>query len=188
MRREFWRVGLVLAVQFAILAAIPVRQARARLSGVEITLETVPVDPYDLLSGYYVTLRYAVEVAARAGEQTDRRPPATERSGGGGATWMLVRRAAPAWELADCCLADRPRPLPDGLVALRVEHDKAGAVRIPSAGRFFIPESRRTEIDSALRASGGRARVDLKVGEDGSVALLRLHVGSVVVGASGTSP
>jgi uncharacterized membrane-anchored protein len=61
MWSRHWRAGAVIVAQLAILAAIPLRQVRARLSGTTVTLETVPVDPYDVLSGYYVTLRYAAE-------------------------------------------------------------------------------------------------------------------------------
>ena len=55
------RLLAVIALQAAILAAIPSRQVKARASGVDVTLETAPVDPLDPLSGYHVTLRYRAQ-------------------------------------------------------------------------------------------------------------------------------
>jgi hypothetical protein len=46
-----------------------------------------------------------------------------------------------------------------------------------------VPEARRQEVDAALRRVGGRALVDLKVDADGNVALVRLRVGALTLGA-----
>jgi uncharacterized membrane-anchored protein len=170
MWRRHARLVLVIAIQVAILAAIPLRQVRARLSGTVITLETMPVDPYDVLSGYYVTLRYRAEQPPDAGALRE----------GDGPAWVLLAPAEPAW--APLRLARERPPAGDGTVALRVDVEH-GRARIPSAGRFYVPEARREEVDRALRAAGSRALVDLKVDDDGNVALLRLRVGAVVVGA-----
>ncbi|HTN52045.1 MAG TPA: GDYXXLXY domain-containing protein [Anaeromyxobacter sp.] len=167
MWRRSWPLGAVVLLQLGILAAIPLRQARARLAGTEVTLETMPVDPYDLLSGYYVTLRYRAEEAPRAAGL------------GEGEAWLVLAPGSPAWSGVEV-RAGRPVPAP-GQVAIRVEVER-GRVRIPSAGRFYVPEARRHEVDEALRAVRSAALVDLKVGEDGSVALLRLRAGAVTIG------
>jgi uncharacterized membrane-anchored protein len=177
-RSSALRLVLVVVVQAAILAAIPLRQVRARMDGTEVTLRTVPVDPYDVLSGYYVTLAYEVE-----------RPTAAVVEPGSGPGWLVVAPDGEAWRWVECCAAARPQHLPDGAVALRVERTGASASRrrdgsvcsIPSAGRFYLPESRRAEVEAAMRATGGRALVDLKVDGEGNVALLRLRVGELVI-------
>jgi uncharacterized membrane-anchored protein len=167
MWRRSWPLVAVVVLQLGILAAIPLRQARALLAGTEVTLETMPVDPYDLLSGYYVTLRYRAEEAPRAAGLSD------------GEAWLLLAPGSPAWSGLEV-RPGRPAPAP-GQVAIRVEVER-GRVRIPSAGRFYVPAARRGEVDQALRTVRSAALVDLKVGEDGSVALLRLHAGAVTVG------
>lgn len=160
------RLLAVIAVQAAILAAIPSRQVKARASGLEITLETAPVDPIDPLSGYHVTLRYRAEQLAA--------PPPAER---GAVAWLVLERATPAWRPVTC-LAGRPDPAHDQVVVrARVED---GRCRIPSAGRFYIPEARRHEVDAAL-AAARTALVDLLVDADGDVALVRLRAGRTVV-------
>jgi uncharacterized membrane-anchored protein len=168
MWRRWGPLVAVVAIQVALLAAIPLRQVRARLAGAEITLETVPVDPYDVLSGYYVTLRYEAEQAEYTGGDAD-----------AGDAHLVVSPASPSWRAITCSrgLASRG---PDE-VAIRVNIEN-GRCRIPSAGRFYIPEARRAEVEAAMRASGGRALVDMRVDAEGNAALLRLRVGDLVVG------
>ena len=50
-----WPLAVVLIVQIGVLVYLPAGQVRARLTGTEVTLRTAPVDPYDVLSGYYMT-------------------------------------------------------------------------------------------------------------------------------------
>lgn len=160
------RLLAVVAAQLAILAAIPARQVKARATGLEITLETAPVDPLDPLSGWHVTLHYRAE-------QLGAPPPAAP----GATAWLVLERAAPSWR-AVACLAAAPEPAHDRVVIrARVED---GRCRIPSAGRFYIPEARRREVTAAL-AAARTALVDLRVDEGGGVALVRLRAGSTVV-------
>ena len=90
MLRDHWKIAVVIAAQFAILAAIPVRTLRIRAEGTEVTLWTAPVDPFDVLSGYYVTLGYEAEQLPN------------DRDGFRGLSnaddlWITVRRDEPAW-------------------------------------------------------------------------------------------
>ena len=166
MRADALRLLLVIGVQAAILAAIPSRQVKARASGTSITLETTPVDPLDPLSGYHVTLRYLAEqVVAEAPGQR------------GASAWLLLERGDPAWR-GVACLNSRPATGP-GQVAVRAEVEDRRC-RIPSAGRFYIPEARRAEVDAALREARA-ALVDLRVDADGDVALVRLRAGRTVI-------
>lgn len=160
------RLLAVIALQAAILAAIPSRQVKARASGVDVTLETAPVDPLDPLSGYHVTLHYRAEQL-----------PAASPGAPGAAAWLLLERGAPAWR-AVACLPARPEASGDQVVVRARLED--GRCRIPSAGRFYIPEARRHEVDAALRVAR-TALVDLRVDREGDVALLRLRAGSTVV-------
>ena len=160
------RLALVLAVQIAILAAVPLRQVRARLDGTVVTLETVPFDPYDILSGYYATLRYAAEA-----------PPglAEARLEQGDTAFIVLERAEPAWRAVGVA-----REPPAGRVALRAVMTRRG-LAIVSAGRFYVPEARRAAVDEVLRVRRGKALVDLRVDAAGNVALMRLRDGDVVL-------
>lgn len=56
-----WAFGLAVLAQVGIVLAIPMPKAMTLATGTSIFLETRPVDPYDLLRGRYVTLRYELE-------------------------------------------------------------------------------------------------------------------------------
>lgn len=163
----FGRLAVVLAVQLAILAAIPFRQARARLAGEDVVLESMPVDPLDPLSGYYVALAWRAERDAGPWQ------------GPGDGAWLVIRRNLPAW-VGEACLGERPPPEPER-IAIRAERVGDGC-RIPSAQRFYIPEARRAEVEAAMRGTGRTALVDARVDAEGNVVLLRLRAGATVVG------
>lgn len=55
-----WRLWLPLAFQALLIVAVPARDAYTFVTGKPVTLQTAPVDPYDLLRGYYQTLSYDI--------------------------------------------------------------------------------------------------------------------------------
>ncbi|MFB2892427.1 GDYXXLXY domain-containing protein [Aerosakkonemataceae cyanobacterium BLCC-F50] len=55
-----WRFWLPLAFQTALIVAIPAQAIFVYLTGKTAILQTVPVDPYDLLRGYSQTLDYNI--------------------------------------------------------------------------------------------------------------------------------
>lgn len=190
------RLGAVLAVQVAILALVPARQVRARLSGTPVTLDTGPVDPFTPFVGHYVTLTYRAE-----------QPPERLVQSGlkdGETVWITVERATPAWKPVSI-RRERPAPAPDR-VSIRATWSgwARGRAVIPSAGRFYVAASRQKELDRTMRAAADRqwkeiqarrkageeidredlpglALVDLRVSEDGDVALTRLRVDGTAV-------
>ncbi len=163
------RVVAVIAVQLAILAAVPARQVRARVSGTPITLRTAPVDPFDAFAGHYVTLSYEVE---------ERRPLAAfdaslqDRD----EVWLTVARGDPAWSFVSVT-RHRPAGAP-GQVSLRARFRSwgdHGSIAVEGAGRFYVTEGQGAAVDAARR---GRepALVDLRVGADGTPALVGMRV------------
>jgi uncharacterized membrane-anchored protein len=153
---------VALGVQLAILALVPARSLVALTTGTEVTLRTMPVDPYDLLSGYYVTLAYEVE-----------RPDAPRPDVPDGATvYVVVERDTPAWRFVRYAL-DRDAAGPDQVV-LRGRARWSG-VALDNARRLYIPEAQREAVEEALARADRRALVDMRVGADGTIALLRLR-------------
>lgn len=55
-----WRFWLPLVFQAALIIVVPAQDAYTSIAGKPITLQTAPVDPYDLLRGYSQTLRYDI--------------------------------------------------------------------------------------------------------------------------------
>ena len=86
--RKHWSLVVVLAIQLAILAAIPAKKIMARASGATVVLKTAPVDPYDILSGYYVILAYEVQREARKYDH---------QFSDGDVVWLNLVHDEPAW-------------------------------------------------------------------------------------------
>ncbi|MEL6222156.1 MAG: GDYXXLXY domain-containing protein [Cyanobacteria bacterium J06626_14] len=55
-----WRFWLPLTLQVLLVLMIPIQSLYARMTGTPVVLQTVPVDPYNLFQGYYVTLQYDI--------------------------------------------------------------------------------------------------------------------------------
>jgi uncharacterized membrane-anchored protein len=55
-----WRFWLPLAFQTALIVSIPAQAVLVHLTGKTAILQTMPVDPYDLLRGYSQTLTYDI--------------------------------------------------------------------------------------------------------------------------------
>lgn len=168
MRRHLG-IAVVLVSQVGILVSMPFRAVRARVAGTEIALETEPVDPFDPLSGYYVTLAYVAE------HPQEGAPPFRTNE----ALWVTVERAEPAWTPVS---VTRQRPAPHADRVSVLSRWDGRRARIEGASRFFIPEDRRTEIEDLLNASGRRGIAHLRAGGDGTPALLRLRVGDTTIG------
>jgi len=167
--RSHWRLAVVVLVQAGILGAMAGRHVAVRAWGTAVTLRTVPVDPYDLMSGYYLVLRYEVESPPEL--------PAGLRAGD--RVWLVVRRGEPAWEL-EAVTRERP-PAAADRAALAARWNGWRAT-IEGADRVYIPESQREAADKLSRDARGVGLVDLRVGSDGTVAVLRLRVGGASFG------
>lgn len=55
-----WRLWVPLLLQMALIVAVPAQAVYTYLNGKTAILQTAPVDPYDLLRGYYQTLSYDI--------------------------------------------------------------------------------------------------------------------------------
>ncbi len=162
---------LVVAAQFALLAALPVGNVATRLLGVEITLRTRPTDPFEILSGHHLQLQYEVERPESAKAPKELRE--------GERVFVVVRRDTPAWTF-DTVVRDPVCGDPDRASIRAVWRNQRLILKGP--GRIFLPETRRDAVVEAMRESGGSALVDLKVRRNGSAAVLRLRAGAEIVG------
>ncbi len=55
-----WRFWIPLLLQIGLIAAVPAQSFYTFVTGKTVILQTVPVDPYDLLRGYYQVLSYDI--------------------------------------------------------------------------------------------------------------------------------
>ncbi|MEG5140786.1 MULTISPECIES: GDYXXLXY domain-containing protein [unclassified Microcoleus] len=59
-RLPAWRMWVPLLLQIGLIAAVPATAVYTFVTGKTVVLQTVPVDPYDLLRGYYQVLSYDI--------------------------------------------------------------------------------------------------------------------------------
>jgi uncharacterized membrane-anchored protein len=159
---------LAVVAQLLILAAVPAQKIYTRAVGKSVMLKIQPVDPYNILSGYYVTLNYEISSPASFGE-----------SGGnyrGERVYaILEKRSDGLWHPGLLAQA-LPANLPENRIAIRGRYSYW---RIEyGIEEFFIPEAKRGEIEEELRKNPDQARVEIKVDSNGNAALVRLLVGN----------
>jgi uncharacterized membrane-anchored protein len=57
---SWWRFLLPLVIQTGLIFSIPIQPLYTQIVGKTVVLQTVPVDPYDILRGYSQTLAYDI--------------------------------------------------------------------------------------------------------------------------------
>lgn len=164
---SWWRILLAVALQVGLLAVIAGPGARATVVGTELRLRTVPVDPYDPLAGYYVTLGYEVE--RMSAPLVDGIPP-------GSLVWLRLTEDDPA-QLLD--VRTEPPEAEAGVVSVRGVV-RGGRARLVGVDRFYVPEDDRTRVEAVLRANRATAVVVVKVIEGQTAVVRRLEVGDEV--------
>ena len=149
-----WRFWAPLALQAALIVAIPAQDAYTYVTGRQVTLQTAPVDPYDLLRGYSQTLSYEIS------------QPETLRSLPGGEDFfnadlngqqsIYVVLEAPEsthtnppepWKPVQVS-SSLPTDLENNQIALKGEY--RGWRVIYGLETYYMPEDQRTQLNGAI--------------------------------------
>lgn len=200
--RSPWAFWLPLLIQSVLILWVPAQATHTLATGQTVTLQTAPVDPYDLFRGYYVTLSYEIsdpnrlsklpgwnEIAQSQGGQW-REGSAFNR----GTEFYLVLEAPTdtatsppkPWQPI-AVERDRPTDLPNNQIALHGLY-QMGQI-LYDLERYYIPEEQRNEINQYI-SDVQRQRppadpsnpgaiaaapfvVDIKVGDRGQAVPLR---------------
>lgn len=153
-------------IQVLILVAVPARKAITLTTGKSAVLRVRPVDPYSILSGYYVTLGYEIS-------PVEAFPNARGFSNGDTCYAIIEEGEGGIWKPVSL-ERELPENLPDNRAALlgRINH------RLIRYGieDFFIPETKRDAIEDDLRNNPDKARVDIRIDGGGNAALERLRI------------
>jgi uncharacterized membrane-anchored protein len=169
-------------LQGVLLFVGPAERAYTLATGKPVTLQTVPVDPYDPLRGYSVTLAYAFSrpermpgypfAAAEAGSPSGpgrarlregERVYAVLAPVSGQQTWQAVRFEA-----------EPPKRLAPGEVYLEGTV-RAGRIRY-GLERYYVPEEQIGALNADLGKQRGRALVDVRVDGRGRAIPVRLRL------------
>ena len=153
-------------VQVLILVGLPARKAMTLATGKSAVLQVSPVDPYSILSGYYVTLGYEISNFSAF-------PNAPQFSDGDSCYAVIERGDEGVWRPVSL-ERELPADLPDNRAAIlgRVRH------RTIEYGieNFYIPETWRDAIADDLNRNLDKARVEVKIDGSGNAALERLRI------------
>jgi uncharacterized membrane-anchored protein len=178
-----WRLWVPLLFQAMLIVAVPARDAYTYIAGTPVTLQTAPVDPYDLLRGYYQTLSYDI-----SNPDLLRSLPGGDylTQASGQYTKFYVVLAAPTPEITTPptpwkpvrVSADRPTDLADHQVALQGHFN--GWQVLYGLETYYMPEDRREQINTDISQVQGQAQrafvVDIKVDASGNAVPISLWV------------
>ena len=153
-------------VQLLILVAVPARKAITLATGKKAVLKVQPVDPYSLLSGYYVTLGFDISAEAAF-------PPVRGLEDGGPCYAVIEEGPDGVWRPV-ALSGDFPKNLSENRLALlgRLSY---GQIRY-GIENFYIPETQRQVISDDLRKNPDKARIEIRVDRAGNSALKRLII------------
>jgi uncharacterized membrane-anchored protein len=154
------------ALQVLILLGVPARKAYTRATGRDVVLKVAPVDPYSILSGYYVILGYDISRPADF--------PSAPKFEPDEVIYAIVERQDDGVWKAAAIERELPKNLPANRIAIRGRWNEW---RINyGIEEFYIPEEKRNVIADDLSKNQAEARVDLKVDSQGNAALIRLRI------------
>lgn len=160
----FFLAAVVL--QALILLGVPARKAYTRMTGRDVILKVAPVDPYSILSGYYVILGYDIS------RPTDF--PNAPKFEYDEVIYAIVEQQADGIWKPVGIERELPKNLPTNRAAIRGRWNE-GRIEY-GIEEFYIPEEKRTVIADDLSKNQTEARVDVKVDANGNAALLRLRI------------
>lgn len=154
------------ALQVLILLGVPARKAFTRATGRNVVLKVAPVDPYDVLRGYYVTLDYDISRPANF--------PNVPTFEFDEVVYTIIEQQADGIWTPVGIERELPQNLPANRAAIRGYWNER---RIKyGIEEFSIPEAKRQIVEDDLSKNRNEARVDVKVDASGNAALLRLRI------------
>jgi uncharacterized membrane-anchored protein len=185
-----WRFWLPLVLQTVLIASVPAQAIYTHTTGKTATLQTAPVDPYDLMRGYSVTLSYDISRTdnLKSLPGWESLPKNTSYPGSQNYlaenTIVYVTLQAPANSASS-------RPKPWKPVAVSGDRPAAKPNQIVIKGRtrygalhygletYYMPESRRDEVNDNIQQNQRKnpGVVEVKIDAQGNAVPLALWVG-----------
>ena len=172
MNRTMAFFAAAVVLQLVILAAVPSRQIVTHKTGVTVILKTAPIDPYSVMSGYYVTLTYEISrlsdaMRSRLIENKDCYVVLEQDPNEPYGFWNAVSASM-----------DFPKTLVPGQVVIKGRYE--GWTITYGIERYYIPEEKRQTLEQAIRKNRDATRIEVKVDTKGNAVLSRLLVGNEV--------
>lgn len=170
-KMAYW-FALALALQIVILVGVPAQKLVALRTGRSVILKVQPVDPYNILSGYYVRLNYDIS-------RSDSFSTKVGANAGDTVFAVVEQQADGIWHPAELTsfLPDYMPYNRSGIRGKRMYNSIEYGIE-----QFYIPEAQRGAIEEDLRKHFDKARVEVKVDSKGNAALVKLMIEDRVYG------
>ena len=144
------RLVIPLLIQAGLLFAIPAQSAYTYLTGKTVILQTVPVDPYNILTGYYQILSYDISTRSNL----EKLPGSKDILKDGNSFYVVLQeekstdeKIPKAWKPMRLS-KEIPSALPDNQVALKGKY-RYGRVTY-GLEKYNIPEDQRNKINNNI--------------------------------------
>ena len=144
------RLVIPLLIQAGLLLAIPAQSIQTYLTGKTVILQTVPVDPYNILTGYYQILSYDISTQSTL----EKLPDSKDILKDGNSLYVILQeekstgKGIPkAWKPLRLT-EEIPSALPDNQVALKGKY-RYGRVTY-GLEKYNIPEDQRNQINNNI--------------------------------------
>lgn len=175
-QRNFW---LVLAVQFMMLASVPAASIHTQLTGTTIFLQTAPVDPYDILRGYYQILGYDISDRNQlkklpGGKLFEKYKPGVQEF------FVTVTIPNPPTQTAATAIAvstQQPINLPSNQLAIRGTFSGGSQLNY-GIEKFYMPEAQQQSVNQDIDRNRRNLLVEVKVDSNGHSVPMKLWVGN----------
>ncbi len=156
---------VAVAVQLFILTAVPAQKIYIRVTGKTILLKTAPVDPYSIMSGYYVTLGYEIS--------NPKGLTGWDEGSEGKPVWVILKADSNGiWNAVS--IHDKQPSVPNDCVIIK---GKASRWRIEyGIESYFIPEDARDKVERDFRNHSREAKAEVKVDSSGNAAITKLII------------
>ncbi|KAM3089787.1 GDYXXLXY domain-containing protein [Phormidesmis sp. 146-35] len=186
-----WRFWLPLVLQTVLIASVPAQAVYTHLTGRTAVLQTAPVDPYDLMRGYSVTLNYDIsrtdnlkslpgwKSLPKNSNYSSTQDYLAED------TIVYVTLQAPANNSANrpkpwkpvAVSGDRPANLKPNQIALK-GRSQYGSLQF-GLETYYMPESRRDEVNDNIQQNQRKnpGVVEVKIDAQGNAVPLTIWVG-----------
>jgi uncharacterized membrane-anchored protein len=174
MIKAHWAFIVAVALQVVIVAAVPARVSFTRFTGKTVFLKTAPIDPYDIMSGYYVTLSYEISIE----ENLPPGPGLDQGLKSGQHVYIVLQEGEDGIWDAIRASTRWPEDVPSGAVVIKGEKRRRRGIEF-GIESYYIPEGKGEEIEAGLLGNRDTTRVEVKVDRFGNAALIRLHIGGV---------
>lgn len=188
---QWWKFAVSLALQTALILAVPAQAVYTHLSGTTVILETRPVDPYDIMRGYYQTLSYKIsdtntlkklpgweEITPQsnyaANYQSNSQTfyivmeePANPKSTEPPSPWQPIKISR-----------DRPQDLAANQVAIQGEYINEWQI-LYGLETYYMPENQRVQINNEIAEAQRQPQafvVEIKVDRSGNSVPVSLWV------------